>query len=205
MNISAAQRREVFRPAILQLRELYSDVDWFETQSGKEVHVLTPDVNVVDLNDIARSLGMQCRYAGHCSEFYSIGQHSILMSKVVPEQFALEALMHDATETYLQDMIGPIKCLFPMYKELELMWWEEAIAPKFGLSKVMSKEVKEADTRMLRTERDLLSFKKRKWCPEIENATPYTSKECNLRFPLMTPESAAEYFLERAQDLGVVP
>ncbi len=54
----------------------------------------------IDINDIAVSLSNICRFAGHLSHFYSVAQHAVLCSQLVPQEFAFEALMHDATEAY---------------------------------------------------------------------------------------------------------
>jgi hypothetical protein len=55
-----------------------------------------------------------CRYNGACSRFYSVAEHSIHCAKLLEarhytRQECFEALMHDASETYLPDLASPIK------------------------------------------------------------------------------------------------
>ena len=53
--------------------------NWFQTKTGKLVDVQNPTPDIVDLEDIAHALSMTCRYAGHCREFYSVAEHSVLV------------------------------------------------------------------------------------------------------------------------------
>ena len=70
------------------------------------------DVNIVD---IAHSLAMQCRFTGHTKVFYSVAQHSVLVSKLLERRgcdhaTVLWGLMHDAAEAYLVgDVATPVK------------------------------------------------------------------------------------------------
>jgi hypothetical protein len=72
-----------------------------------------------DIYNIAWGLGRTLRYGGHIREDYTVAHHSIVMSYVVPEEYALEALLHDAAEAFTGDIIYPVKSLFPEVSEFE--------------------------------------------------------------------------------------
>lgn len=71
------------------------------------------------LDNIAWGLGRTLRYGGHIKQDYTVAHHSIVMSYVVPEEYALEALLHDAAESMIGDIIYPVKALFPEIEEFE--------------------------------------------------------------------------------------
>ena len=73
----------------------------------------------VDISDIAWGLGRTLRYGGHIREDWTVAHHSVVMSYVVPETHALEALLHDAAEAYIGDIIWPVKAMFPEIEEFE--------------------------------------------------------------------------------------
>ena len=139
--------------------------DWMQTYTGKQFYPLSPRPEDIDIIDIAHSLSLQCRYNGHVDRFYSVAEHCILMASKMPtKQLALEALLHDAAETYVGDMVRPLKINMPQYVAAEKVV-ELAIAHKFGLpinfdgerqTYAMPPVVKEADTRILLTERAAL-------------------------------------------------
>jgi hypothetical protein len=81
--------------------------------SGTLVDVLNPMLGTLHLTDIAWGLGRQLRYNGSIKQDYSIAHHSLIMSYYVDERHALEALLHDAAEAYMGDIIHPIKVLYP--------------------------------------------------------------------------------------------
>jgi hypothetical protein len=83
---------------------------YITTYSGRDIS-LAGDVlpEDIDILDIAHSLSLQCRYNGACKFFYSVAQHSEFVSRHVPPEDALAALLHDAEEAYTSDMTTPLK------------------------------------------------------------------------------------------------
>lgn len=79
------------------------------TASGIEFDPFDPRVENVRIDDIAHALANTCRFGGHTREFYSVAQHSILVSQYLPRNLALYGLLHDAGEAYLLDVPSPIK------------------------------------------------------------------------------------------------
>lgn len=151
----------------------------------------------IDINDIAVSLSNICRFAGHLSHFYSVAQHAVLCSQLVPQEFAFEALMHDATEAYCQDIPAPLKRLLPDYKRMEEKI-DAVIREKYGLPPVMSTPVKYADLIMLATERRDLGLDDGSFWPVLEGI-PAT--EMFNVIPL-APGHAYGMFMERFNDLS---
>jgi len=111
--------------------------------------------NEIDQADIAHALSLLCRYGGHIDRFYSVAEHCVLMSQAVPAQHALAALLHDATEAYVVDVPRPLKRQLAGYREIEAAVWS-AICLRFHLAGDLPAEVKDADNRILLTERDVL-------------------------------------------------
>ena len=150
----------------------YIDGLWNQTYTGKKFHYIHIEQNEIDIVDIARSLSLQCRYAGHITQFYSVAEHSVRAAREMPEEIALWGLLHDAAEAYTTDIVRPLKHL------LKKMWpgfalWEEAVEAhvlkSLGLDfeKMPKDAVKEIDTIMLLTEkRDLLNKSKFPWNEE---------------------------------------
>lgn len=83
----------------------------------------------------------------------SVAEHCVLMANAAPTEFALAALMHDASEAYLSDVIRPIKAHLVNYKAVEAAL-EAAIALRFSLAHPLSPDVKALDERIIADERD---------------------------------------------------
>src|SRR5687768_6677184 len=75
--------------------------------------------SVFTIEDIANNLSKICRFTGSVDKFYSVGQHSVIVSHVVPPEQALAGLMHDASEAFMSDLNSPLKALMKAYKALE--------------------------------------------------------------------------------------
>ena len=88
--------------------------DWMITFTGKKYWPLDPRPEDVCTEDIAHHLSMICRYGGACKYFYSVAQHSVILSQLLEQeresiQTLQWGLLHDAAEAYVGDTIRPIK------------------------------------------------------------------------------------------------
>ncbi len=124
--------------------------DWMVTYTGRKFWPLDPRPEDVSIFDIAHALSNQCRFSGHCPQFYSVARHSILVAGQLAPPYKLWGLMHDAAEAYLSDMIRPIKGLMPEYRLAERHALH-AVATRYHLGE-MPATVEVADARMLATE-----------------------------------------------------
>lgn len=168
--------------------------DWMQTYSGAAFYPVDPRPEEVKLIDIAHSLGMQCRFAGHCIDFYSVAEHCVRASLFLSQwgattQVALIGLLHDAPEAYTHDLIRPIKRMIRQsaYDLIESRV-TKAVGTRFGVDLMkLPPEVKHADEVMLSTEaRDVMAKPPQPWIPLpqplVERIVPWSPREAKLRF-----------------------
>lgn len=129
--------------------------DWIQTFTGRCFWPLDPQPAEVDIRDIAHALSMRCRYAGHTTRFYSVAEHSVLVSLAVPPAAALWGLLHDAAEAYSADVPRPLKQFLPDWKPMEARIMA-AVCRRFGLLLIEPAAVKRADLAILADERAAL-------------------------------------------------
>lgn len=177
-------------------------MSWMQTASGGKFYFDNPQLDSVKVEDIAHALANICRFGGHCRHHYSVAQHSVLVSMLVPREQALAALFHDASEAYLGDVVHPLKCDWTMadYRALERRV-QSTIEAKLNLplGSTHTAEIKAADLAMLAREREaLLPDQETPW-DVLEGVEP---ADINI-FP-MSPESARELFMLRYQQLSGV-
>lgn len=167
---------------------------WIETYTGKRFYFLDPQDNQIDIRDIAHSLAFTCRYTGHSSKFYSVAEHSILVSYLALDP--LGALLHDASEAYITDIASPIKPHLGNYKEMEDKIMQR-IAAKFGFQYPLDPDIKDCDSTQLKTEaKHLLRSGGHPWAHMYPTKRPHgITPNC------WSPEVAEKKFLERFEEV----
>ena len=129
---------------------------WFVSRSGIIWDVAEPTESMIYWPDLAESMAKQCRWNGHCRGFYSVAQHCVLVSKLVDPTLRAHALLHDAHEAFLGDIIRPVKVVLgDALKDVEKRL-DQVIYGAAGLDKltdVQRDRIKDADMRALATER----------------------------------------------------
>jgi len=169
---------------------------FIQTYSGKKFDYLKATADDIDIEDIANPLANICRFSGHVPEFYSVAQHSVLCSQLVPAEFAFEALMHDAAEAYVQDLPAPLKALLHDYRSMEQMV-DDLIRDKYGLPREHSPAVKRADLIMLATERRDLGIDDGTRWAILEGIQPSEL----IRVDPLRPAQAYTLFMNRFNEL----
>lgn len=169
---------------------------WFQTFSGVQFHPLYPMVEDILIEDIAHALARVCRFGGHVKSYYSVAQHSVLVSKIVPEELAMMGLLHDASEAFIGDAVRPLKYAMPQYLEIESNL-SLVIARRFNLPDEMPPEIKVADNILLMTERrDLLVDHGLEWGEWTKDFPPLPE-----RITPLLPEQAESLFTLRFEEL----
>lgn len=163
--------------------------------SGLQFDLLSPHTSPFDINDVAHGLSNTCRFTGQCRTFYSVAQHSLIVSLIVPPEHALEGLMHDGAEAFIGDVAKPLKNLLPDYKRIEDSV-EAAVFERFGLPRKLPACVKHGDMIALHTEqRDFMGAPGHAWTFD-PRYPPLPQKIIP-----MTPEHAKRAFLQRYAEL----
>jgi 5'-deoxynucleotidase YfbR-like HD superfamily hydrolase len=131
---------------------------WQRMLSGRRLDLLDPSPLDIEIGDIAHGLARVARWNGQTrgAHIFSVAQHTLLVEAVMRQQtprvdvrFRLAALLHDAPEYVIGDMISPFKAVLGGdYKAVEKRLLA-AIHIRFGLPPVLAPEilrqVKEAD------------------------------------------------------------
>jgi hypothetical protein len=186
----------------------YSDAPaitpWMQVgPNGEAFFPEAPERCVIALDQIIPSLSRLCRFNGHARAFYSVAQHSVLVSQLVAPEFALDGLCHDAAEAFTGDMTSPWKWFLKRTVGTEgaaklgaaLHQIEKAVADALGVAWPMPPEVKQGDLRALWIERrDLLPPSAYAW--DVLPAVP----EWPRLEPLL-PDQAAVLWWDRYHEL----
>lgn len=159
-------------------------------QSGRLFDLSDPESSPIDVGDIAHGLAHTCRYAGQCKCFYSVAEHSVLVSENVPTA-TLAALFHDAAEAYVGDMSRPLKQLLPEYAKIEKKI-SQAIFASLGIDWPPPPEVKAADYAVMAAEQAVLM-------PEGTNEWLHQTDivPAKVEIRRLTPEEAKDFFMRR--------
>lgn len=179
-------------------------------RSGSYFDFLRPEESKVCIEDIAHALSQICRFGGHTREFYSVAQHSILVSRALSDesivqgapdhwkkQRSFEGLLHDMAEAYIGDITSPLKQILPEYKAIEKRV-EAVLFAHFGIYHPLPEAVKYADLVLLATEqRDLMPAHDDEWVlikgikPLLETIVPMAPADAFRAFMLRFEELAA--------------
>lgn len=185
-----------------------NDLYWFTTFTGKKFYPFSPRIEDIDIVDIAHSLSLICRFQGHLPEHYSVAQHSVLVSYLVPRELALEGLLHDSAEAYIGDLIRPIK-RHPMMSwfgdverqiELKINHKFKLLEWHSGFSSEKYNAIKRADSVALMTEkRDLFKVAENQVWTNIQGDLVEPASNVKLKF--MHPAIAEQQFMHRYEEL----
>ena len=164
---------------------------WIQTFTGKQFYPLAPEESEYCIEDIAHALSNICRFTGHCREFYSVAQHSILVSHALIPDLAVQGLLHDASEAYITDIARPVKHLPEMegYRRIEKAV-QDAILKAFGVTDGYHPSIKKMDALMLRNEAKCLGLLRPLW-------KHYQLPDLGLDIKPLLPKEAEEAFLSR--------
>ena len=163
---------------------------WQRMLSGRRLDLLDPTPVDIEVEDIAHGLAFVARWNGQTKgDFaYSVAEHSLLvetlftrMQPSAPVKWRLAALLHDAPEYVIGDMISPVKAAVgPGYGELDERL-TTAIHIRFGLPATLpaaiKKQIKKAD---------LISARL-----EAEQIAGFTTKEADQLFGKPSPDLTA--------------
>ena len=127
---------------------------YFATYTGRKIDVKKISADDICLEDIAHHLSNIQRFGGALPFgcVYSVAQHSMIVAAHVHgndnEEACRHALLHDATEAYLGDIVTGLKSYLPDYKKIEKRV-ESIIFEKYNIDTSYKELVKETDTRIV--------------------------------------------------------
>jgi len=161
---------------------------WQRMLSGRRLDLLDPSPLDIEIEDIAHGLAFVARWNGQTfGEFpYSVAEHSLLVERVysditpnAPIKWRLAALLHDAPEYVIGDMISPVKAAVgPGYKAMDARLMA-AVHIRFGVPAEIPKAVKAQIKRA-----DRISA----WLEAIQIAG-FSEAEANKLFGIPKPDS----------------
>jgi len=163
---------------------------WIQTYSGVQFWPFDPNINDIHIKDIAHALSMNCRFNGHCNKFYSVAEHSVLVSLYTNDP--IEGLLHDASEAYLPDIARPIKQHLPNFQKIEKHLLK-IIYLRYNIN--FNAQTKEIDDRILLDEKiQLMNKEPADWCLNVD--------PLGVKIRCWSPEEAKHNFLQRFQELN---
>ena len=156
------------------------------TLTGKHFNLFEPKPEMIDIRDIAAGLSNKGHFSGLTPSYFSIAQHCVMVCDefafwdfFIDPKLKLLALLHDAAEAYIGDMIKPLKVRLPAFSEVEdnIM---KAICAKFGLDFSSLHLIKPTDL----------------FIQELE----YNAFYREGRITYMNPEQSRKVFLDRFKE-----
>jgi len=174
---------------------------WQRMLSGRRLDLLDPTPMDIEIEDIAHGLAFVARWNGQTRGDYpySVAEHSLLVEQIFSRQnpgtqprWQLAALLHDAPEYVIGDMISPVKAAVgPAYGDLDARL-TAAIHLRFGLPAQLPTAIKKAIKRA-----DILSA----WL-EATQIAGFTEPEANKIFGRPRPDDMADLTLHLREPLA---
>lgn len=182
-----------------------------ETFSGEAYDFAAPMPDMIHFDDIRQALSNMCRFAGHTRVFYSVAEHSVLVSKILQRQgegrlMQIAGLLHDSHEAYVWDAPRPFKPLlgsdFAKYAKLaDYAISQKLLGNSAGAAGFHFPEIKAADNIALCAEREeLMTAGPDEWERGYEDVPPLPE---GLAVRGLEPIRASYLFLDRALQLGL--
>ena len=162
------------------------------TRSGARFFINEKDLSSVPIDDLAHALSYNCRFNGHVNQMYSVAEHSVHVSNLVPKADALWGLLHDLTESVIPDIPRPFKHLITGFMEYEDEMMEN-MAKSYHLPWPMPKSVKYIDKHIVAAEAKQLFDKTPDWIDSYD--------KIDMKVEGWSPEEAKRRFLERYEEL----
>jgi hypothetical protein len=186
---------------------------WQRMLSGRRLDLLDPSPLDVEIEDIAHGLARVARWNGQTKgeHAFSVAQHCVLVERIVAElspgltrETRLMALLHDAPEYVIGDLISPFKVVIGInYKALEHRL-QSAIHVRFGLpatlNATLTKLFKKADLMAAFYEATQLAGFELEVARKLFVVPPPSMRTPRL-VPLVTGEAQAQ-FLDRFKKLA---
>jgi len=168
---------------------------FISTYSGFKFYVEECNIQDIPMLDVAQALSMNCRFNGHIAEFYSIAEHSVLVSNLVAPENALWGLLHDYAEAFISDIPRPFKTSIAGHDE-----FEEAIMAKvidhFNLAPNMPDDVAYIDEHICAAEARVLAKVVPDWVQH------YDESVCKPEYiQALRPRLARAAFMDRFHEL----
>jgi 5'-deoxynucleotidase YfbR-like HD superfamily hydrolase len=183
---------------------------WQRMLSGRRLDILNPSPLDVEIEDIAHGLARVARWNGQTrgGVIFSVAQHTVHVAEVLgcldpaaPARWRLFALLHDAPEYVIGDMISPFKAaLGEVYREFEARL-ERAILLRFSLNPepppALRRLTKKADRISAYFEATLYAGFDADEAARLFGAPGIDAKQLETLLGPMPPEQAQALFLHR--------
>lgn len=190
---------------------------WQRMLSGRRLDLLDPTPFDIEIEDIAHGLAFVARWNGQTKGDwpYSVAEHSLLVERIftranpgIAVRWQLAALLHDAPEYVIGDMISPVKAAVgPEYQALDQRL-AAAVHLRFGLPATLpvavKKQIKRADNLSAWLEAvHVAGFSRGEADRFFGRPDPLLSRD--LTIDLRPPAEVRQAFLQRYQELIAAP
>ena len=133
------------------------------TLKGKTIDIFNIKQEDILAEDILLTLNNICRYGGRCRQFYSVADHTLNLTQYFINKgdfdLAKIALLHDACEAYIGDIIWPLKHKIPEFEQLETHI-SKIVFDKYNINTSRFKEFDKYDKDIVVNEMKLLKMYK---------------------------------------------